>query len=94
MSLFAKGLQFFTEVEWGRVFANDAWNPRQERFSLSTIVVGSLIVTGVAMVVAALLGLGAAVYLSEYAGPRLRSLLKPILEVLAGIPSVVLVYSP
>ena len=56
-------------------------------------MVGSLIVTGVAMV-AAPLGLGAAVYLSEYAGPRLRSLLKPILEVLAGIPSVVLRDSP
>ena len=89
-SLFAKGVRFFADVDWGRVFANDAWNPRQDRFSVSTIVVGSLIVTGVAMLVAAPLGLGAAVYLSEYAGARTRSLLKPILEVLAGIPSVVL----
>lgn len=89
-SLFAKGLEFFGEVEWGRVFAHDAWNPRQNRFSISTIVVGSLVVTAVAMVVAAPLGLGAAVYLSEYAKPRVRATLKPILEVLAGIPSVVL----
>jgi phosphate transport system permease protein len=89
-SLFSKGLEFFTDVEWGRVFSNDAWNPRQNRFSVSTIVVGSVVVTGVAMVVAAPLGLGAAVYLSEYAPPRVRSALKPILEVLAGIPSVVL----
>src|SRR5690606_37222503 len=81
---------FFVEVDWGSVFANDAWNPRQDRFSLSTIVVGSLIVTGVAMAVSAPLGLGAAVYLSEYAPSRVRSVLKPVLEVLAGIPSVVL----
>ncbi len=90
VSLFAKGTRFFGEVEWGRVFANDAWNPRQNRFSVSTIVVGSLTVTAIAMVVAVPLGLGAAVYLSEYAGSRVRSFLKPILEVLAGIPSVVL----
>lgn len=89
-SLFSKGLEFFADVEWNRVFANDAWNPRQNRFSLSTIVVGSLVVTGVAMLVAAPLGLGAAVYLSEYARPRVRAVLKPVIEVLAGIPSVVL----
>jgi phosphate transport system permease protein len=89
-SLFSKGLEFFTDVEWSRVFANDAWNPRQNRFSVSTIVVGSLVVTGVAMVVAAPLGLGAAVYLSEYARPKVRAVLKPVIEVLAGIPSVVL----
>jgi phosphate transport system permease protein len=90
VSLFTKGFEFFADVEWGRVFANDAWNPRQNRFSVSTIVVGSLVVTGVAMVVAVPLGLGAAVYLSEYARPRVRAVLKPVLEVLAGIPSVVL----
>jgi phosphate transport system permease protein len=90
ISLFAKGARFFAEVDWGHVFANDAWNPRQDRYSISTIVVGSLIVTGIAMVVAVPLGLGAAVYLSEYANSRVRALLKPIVEVLAGIPSVVL----
>jgi phosphate transport system permease protein len=90
VSLFSNGVEFFTDVDWGRVFANDAWNPRQGRYSISTIVVGSFIVTGVAMLVATPLGLGAAVYLSEYARPSVRSALKPILEVLAGIPSVVL----
>jgi phosphate transport system permease protein len=65
------------------------WYPREGRFDLVTIVVGSLIVSAVAMVVAAPLGLGAAVYLSEYASPRARRWLKPVLEVLAGVPSVV-----
>lgn len=89
-SLAANAAGFVAEVDWGRVLANDAWNPRQGRFSISTLVVGSLVITGVAMVVAAPLGLGAAVYLSEYARPRVRAVLKPVLEVLAGIPSVVL----
>jgi phosphate transport system permease protein len=90
VSLFTNGWEFFTEVTWSRVYDADAWNPRQDSFSITTLLAGSLIVTGVAMVVGAPLGLGAAVYLSEYARPRIRSVLKPILEVLAGIPSVVL----
>jgi len=66
-----------------------SWDPRRDRFDLATIVLGTLIVSAVAMVVAAPLGLGAAIFLSEYASPRARGFLKPILEVLAGIPSVV-----
>jgi phosphate transport system permease protein len=89
-SLFSNGWDFFAEVEWSTVFGSDAWNPRQDNFSLSTIVSATLIVTGIAMIVATPLGLGAAVYLSEYARPRVRLVLKPILEVLAGVPSVVL----
>jgi phosphate transport system permease protein len=88
-ALFKNGWEFITDVDWSHVFS-DAWNPRADGYSLTTLLVGSLIVTGVAMVVAVPLGLGAAVYLSEYASPRLRAALKPILEVLAGIPSVVL----
>jgi phosphate transport system permease protein len=89
VALFKNGWEFITQVEWSKVFA-DAWNPRQNAFSITTLLAGSIVVTGVAMVVATPLGLGAAVYLSEYASPRLRATLKPILEVLAGIPSVVL----
>ena len=51
---------------------------------------GSLVVTGIAMIVATPLGLGAAAYLSEYAKPGARRKLKPILETLAGVPSVVI----
>src|SRR5690606_2933749 len=59
-------------------------------YDIKTIFTGTLLVTGVAMVVAVPLGLGAAIYLSEYATSRVRRGLKPALEVLAGIPSVVL----
>ncbi len=89
VALLSNGWEFLSNVAWSTVFT-ETWNPRQDSFSISTLLVGSLVVTGVAMVVAGPLGLGAAIYLSEYASPRFRSVLKPILEVLAGIPSVVL----
>lgn len=90
VSLFTNGWEFMATVDWGGVFGADAWNPRQGSYSIATIVTASLIVTGIAMLVATPLGLGAAVYLSEYARPGARAVLKPILEVLAGVPSVVL----
>ncbi|NQV06961.1 phosphate ABC transporter permease subunit PstC, partial [bacterium] len=68
------------------------WFPRRGLYDLKTVVSGTLLIAGVAMVVATPIGLGAAIYLSEYASPRARRILKPILEVLAGIPSVVLGY--
>jgi phosphate transport system permease protein len=70
---------------WG-----DIWAPRFFEFDIKTLLVGSIVVTIVAMLVATPLGLGAAIYLSEYASSRVRRILKPIIEVLAGIPSVVL----
>jgi phosphate transport system permease protein len=70
----------------------DGWFPRRGLFDLRTIVAGTLLVSAVAMLVAAPLGLGAAMYMSEYAKPRTRRRLKPILEILAGIPSVVMGY--
>lgn len=68
------------------------WFPRRGIFDIGTLIVGTLIVTGIAMLVAVPLGLGAAIYLAEYASPRLRRVVKPIIEVLAGIPSVVVGY--
>ena len=81
---------FALEIEWSQTWGEIGWFPRQGIFDLHTILVSSLIVTGVAMMVAGPLGLGSAVYLSEYASRRTRGFLKPVLEVLAGVPSVVL----
>jgi phosphate transport system permease protein len=89
-SLAREALTFVTEVEWSTVLLSDGWFPRQGTYDLRTLLVGSLWVTVVAMVVACPIGLGAAIYLSEYARPRVRRVVKPALEVLAGIPSVVL----
>ena len=89
VSLVGEAWTFISQVEIATLWT-DQWNPRQGSFDLRTIMVGSLIVTIIAMIVAIPIGLGAAIYLSEYARPRVRRVLKPVLEILAGIPSVVL----
>lgn len=91
LSLVGEALNFITRVDLGLLIER-GWFPRRDLFSIQTIVAGTLIVAGIGMLVAAPLGLGAAVYLSEYASPRVRRTIKPILEILAGIPSVVLGY--
>jgi phosphate transport system permease protein len=91
VSLFEKTVEFLTAVDLSTLWTS-GWFPRRGLFDIKTIVAGTLIVSLVAMVVATPLGLGAAMYLSEYATPRARRILKPILEILAGVPSVVLGY--
>lgn len=83
---------FVTQVEWSSVLTSDGWFPRRGEYNIWTLLVGSLIVTVIAMLLALPVGLGSAIYLSEYASPRVRKVLKPTLEILAGIPSVVLGY--
>lgn len=89
ISLIGEAWTFVSQVEASALWG-DQWAPRFGEYDIKTLIVGSLIVTGVAMMVAVPIGLGAAVYLSEYANPRVRKILKPTLEILAGIPSVVL----
>lgn len=89
VSLAGRAIRFAVGVDPSALW-NVGWFPRRGLYDLRTIFVGSLLVAGVAMVVAAPLGLGAAIYLSEYAGPRVRRYVKPLIEVLAGIPSVVM----
>lgn len=89
-SLVREAWTFITEVDWATTWGQTGWFPRRGLYDMPTLLVASLIVTVIAMVVAGPLGLGAAVYLSEYASRRTRSILKPVLEVLAGVPSVVL----
>ena len=89
-SLITNSIKFITNVDLGDLLTFDKWAPRVGKFDIATLFAGSLIVAGIAMVVATPLGLGAAIYLAEYAKPRVRRFLKPILEVLAGIPSIVI----
>lgn len=89
LSLLGEAVVFLREVEWSSMLEG-GWFPRRGLFGIATIVAGTAVVTLVGMLVAAPVGLGAAIYLSEYARPRVRRTLKPILEVLAGIPSVVI----
>jgi phosphate transport system permease protein len=83
-------IDFLREIDWNLGPLSDTgWFPRRERFDLRTIFVGSLVMGGVAMLVAVPFGLGTAIYLSEYAPRRVRRIVKPIVEILAGIPSVI-----
>jgi phosphate transport system permease protein len=65
------------------------WQPHTGNFGIWPLVTSTLMTTVIAMLIAIPLGMGVAVYLSEYAKPRVRNILKPILEVLAGIPTIV-----
>jgi phosphate transport system permease protein len=89
VALVGKAWSFFAEVDKSTLWG-DNWAPRSDEFSIKALLSASLIVTVIAMFIAAPIGLGSAIYLSEYANPKVRRTLKPILEVLAGIPSVVL----
>ena len=73
-------------------FTNTNWIPAIGEFGVIPLINATLMTSAIAMLVALPLGLGAAIYLSEYASPRVRSTLKPVLEILAGIPTVVYGY--
>lgn len=90
-SIFSEAWLFVSASEFDWSLLRDiGWFPRRGLFDLSTLIVGTLWITGIAMLVAGPIGLGVAIYLSEYAKPRLRSIVKPGIETLASIPSVVL----
>lgn len=91
LALIGEAILWLTKVDLAMLWG-DGWFPRQDEFDILTIFAGTMIVAVIAMLVATPIGLGAAMFLSEYARPRTRRVLKPILEVLAGIPSVVLGY--
>lgn len=96
LSLFDGTVDFVSKLSdgegLGALFSPHGWFPRRGYFDIRTIFLGTMLIALIAMVVATPLGLGAALYLSEYASPRARRILKPILEILAGIPSVVMAY--
>lgn len=80
------------EVTFSEFFGGTQWQPGIGHFGIWPLVTSTLITSAIAMTVSLPLGLSAAVYLSEYASPRARSILKPVLEILAGIPTVVYGY--
>jgi phosphate transport system permease protein len=91
-SLLFPALSFFREVSLTEFLFGTRWTPRfsgQESYGVLPLITGTLWTTFIALLIAVPFGLGAAVYLAEYAPQRARKILKPLLEVLAGIPSVV-----
>lgn len=92
--LFEEALRFFRspDVSLVEFFTATTWQPVIGRFGIFPLLNATLLSSLIAMIVALPVGLGIAIYLSEYASPRARSILKPILEVLAGVPTVVYGY--
>jgi phosphate transport system permease protein len=94
VALFIPAIEFFSEISLWDYLTGTTWaalfNPPS--FGVLPLVAGTILVTVVAVLVCAPFGLGAAIYLSEYAHQRARKFLKPTLEVLAGIPTVVYGY--
>ena len=80
------------EVNLIEFFTSTRWQPAIKEFGILPLVTATLMTSSFAMAVSLPLGLAVAIYLSEYASPRVRGILKPILEVLAGIPTVVYGY--
>ncbi len=89
-----ESLLFFSspDVSLVEFFTSTRWQPAILEFGILPLLNATLMTSGIALLVALPLGLSAAIYLSEYATPRVRGVLKPILEVLAGIPTVVYGY--
>jgi phosphate ABC transporter permease protein PstC len=87
--IFKEGLPIMLRVGLGRFILSSDWYPTEGEFGIFPMIVGSLAVTAGAMVIGVLFGLGCAVLLTQFAPPRLVSVLKPSIELLAGIPSVV-----
>ena len=87
-SLVREAFTFMLNIDWASVWTT-GWFPRRGFYDIKTLIASTGLVVGVSTLIATPVGLGAAVYLSEYARPRTRRWMKPTLEILAGIPSVV-----
>ena len=97
LSLIVETLHFFRHVRLADFLFGTEWNPRYSvigndaagSYGLLPLLWGTLLIAGIAMLVAVPLGLMTAIWLTQYARPRLRSLVKPVIEILAGIPTIV-----
>ncbi len=93
-SLLEETIGFFGEVGLGSFLTGREWSPlfADPEFGVLPLVTGTLLISAIALAVAIPIGLGAAVYLAEYATPRVRKAVKPVLELLAGVPTIVFGY--
>jgi phosphate transport system permease protein len=92
--LMEEALRFFADdrVSLVSFLTETIWQPEANHFGILPLLNATLMITAIALLVAVPLGLASAIYLSEYASPRVRGILKPALEMLAGVPTVVYGY--
>lgn len=93
-TLFINSIGFFEKVSIVEFLTAKEWTPlfSDPSFGVLSLVMGTMIITVIAAIIAIPIGLLSAVYLSEYAKPSVRKVIKPLLEILAGIPSIVYGY--
>jgi phosphate transport system permease protein len=92
-SLIRETVSFFGDVGFTEFLFGTKWTPQlagaQQSFGIVPLLVGTLYLTVIGLIVAVPLGLLCAIYLSEYAPPRVRKVVKPVLELLSGVPTIV-----
>ena len=97
VSLFFETLRFFSFVSPGEFFFGTVWNPRYSTtsnaaaggYGMLPLLLGTVMIAAIAMLVAIPIGLMTAIWLTQYAAPKIRNVIKPVIEVLAGIPTIV-----
>ncbi|WP_416060879.1 phosphate ABC transporter permease subunit PstC [Staphylococcus felis] len=91
ITLLTETITFFTRVPIHKFFLETDWNPfsSDPKYGIWALIIGTLKITVIATIFAVPVGIGAAIYLSEFASTKVRKIIKPILEVLAGIPTIV-----
>jgi phosphate transport system permease protein len=94
VTLVEVAVEFFQEVSFAQFFLDTRWTPlfADQHFGIWPLVNGTLLISAIAMLVAVPLGLASAAYLSEYASAKVGTILRPALELLAGVPTVVYGY--
>jgi phosphate transport system permease protein len=96
ITLISESTKFFGDVPLGDFFFGTDWAPlaggESQSFGVAPLIWSTLYLTLIALVVAVPLGLGVGIYLAEYASPRVRKIFKPVVELLAGIPTIVFGY--
>ena len=90
-SIFKEGYPVFAEVGFFKFLFGKSWHPTHypPEFGILPLILSSILVTGGALVISVPLGVGSAIYISELAHPKGKEILKPIVELLAGVPSVI-----
>ncbi len=92
LSMLFETRNFFSQYPWTSFFFGFEWAPDfrgNSSLSIIPLLWGTLYISFIALLVAVPIGLFAAIYMSEYAGPKMRSVAKPLIEILAGIPTIV-----
>lgn len=87
--LFLNGLPFFTKYDLGAFLSGTTWKPANDIFGILPMIVGSLYVTGGALLFGAPVGILAGIYLARFCPVRLRKIIEPMIGLMAGVPSIV-----